>query len=356
MSLIEIRGLRVAYGATPVLQGLDLDVEAGEMFFLLGPSGCGKTTLLRVLAGFIEDVAGTLRIAGRDMAGVPPQQRGVGLVFQSYALWPHMSVLENVAFGLEMHGVGQDERRARAERALDQVRLAGLGSRRPQELSGGQQQRVALARALVLEPAVVLLDEPLSNLDAGLRGEMLAFIRELQRGTGAAMIYVTHDRDEALMAADRIALLNGGRLVEQGAPRRLYHEPASRFAAEFLGAANFLPGKLMVTRPGPCVETCAGKWVGARISPEFAPGQEVLCCVRPESLEPLDVPNPALGNSVSGRLLETRYFGNREELLFEVAPGVIWKALRRGGAELLPSGSPMRWGFRTTDLILLSPA
>jgi iron(III) transport system ATP-binding protein len=243
MTPVSIREVSKSYdGVTPVLDRVSLDIAAGEMFFLLGGSGCGKTTLLRLVAGFIAPDSGTIRFANDDVTQLPVERRDLGMVFQNYALWPHLSVAENISFGLEMRRVVPTERARRVDEALGVVELSGFGARRIAELSGGQQQRVALARALVIRPQVLLLDEPLSNLDARLRQTMRVEIRRICKAAGVTAIYVTHDREEALSTADRIAVMAGGRLAQVGTPRQVYGQPASTAVATFLGDANLLPG------------------------------------------------------------------------------------------------------------------
>jgi iron(III) transport system ATP-binding protein len=247
---VELRGIGLAYGGTPVLKDIDLVVQPGEFFALLGPSGSGKSTLLRVLAGFAAPQAGSVLLDGEDISRVPPWQRDIGMVFQNYALWPHMTVAQNVAFGLEERRLPRAEVARRAAAALALVGLAELGARRPSQLSGGQQQRVALARTIAIEPKVLLLDEPLSNLDAKLRVHMRAELLALQRKLGITTIFVTHDQEEALSIADRVAVLEGGVIQQVGTPMDLYDDPANRFIANFVGSINIIPGTLVPSGDG----------------------------------------------------------------------------------------------------------
>jgi putative spermidine/putrescine transport system ATP-binding protein len=228
------------YGEVRAVAGIDLEIEAGEFFTLLGPSGSGKTTTLRMIAGFEEPSGGTIELAGRDMSGVPPYDRAVNTVFQDYALFPHMSVGENVEYGLRVAGTGKAERAARRDEALEMVRLPGYGERRPSELSGGQRQRVALARAIVNRPRVLLLDEPLGALDLKLREQMQSELKEIQGDVGITFVYVTHDQDEALTMSNRIAVFNRGRIEQVSAPVELYERPATEFVAGFVGVSNLL--------------------------------------------------------------------------------------------------------------------
>jgi iron(III) transport system ATP-binding protein len=251
---VQLRDINKSYAAqggtqTIAVGGVSLTIEPGEIFFLLGPSGCGKTTLLRMVAGFIEPTSGNILFSGLsgeiDVTQTPPEQRGCGMVFQSYALWPHMTVAQNVAFGLEMQGFSKQERSRLVLDALTRVRMSQYAERKPNQLSGGQQQRVALARALVIKPRVLLLDEPLSNLDARLRADLRHDIRKVCKEVGTTAIYVTHDQEEALSTADRIALMHSGKIVQVGSPAEMYHQPKTRFAAGFLGDANIIQPSLL---------------------------------------------------------------------------------------------------------------
>ena len=258
MSELRLAGIEKRYGSTTAVAGMDLDVRDGEFMTLLGPSGCGKTTTLGLIAGFFPPTRGEIYVKGQAVAGLPPFRRDIGVVFQDYALFPHMTAAENVAFGLRMRKVDSHETAKRVREALELVQLKNLGERRPLELSGGQRQRVALARALVIRPAVLLLDEPLSNLDLKLREEMRVEIATLQRRLGITTVFVTHDQGEALVMSDRIAVMNAGRIEQVGTPADIYERPATRFVAEFIGRMNFFGtlairperAKLMQENPG----------------------------------------------------------------------------------------------------------
>ncbi len=288
MVSVIIDNLSKQFGATRVLTDISIEIAPGELFFLLGPSGCGKTTLLRIIAGFADPTAGKVAFDKRDMIGVPPHLRNTGMVFQNYALWPHMTVEENVAFGLDVRGIGSDEKRKKIVEALGLVRMSGYERRYPHQLSGGQQQRVALARALVIQPDVVLLDEPLSNLDAGLRIEMRNEIRRIHQELGFTMVYVTHDQKEALSLATRLAILHNGVLAQVDTPAKLYQDPSSMFVAQFVGETNVLSGKVMrCDSSGITVDTKAGSITcpAARAVAQFDAGTAVDVAIRPEGLQ-----------------------------------------------------------------------
>jgi putative spermidine/putrescine transport system ATP-binding protein len=248
---VRLRALRKSYGRVVAADGVDLEIAQGEFFTLLGPSGSGKTTLLRIIAGFERPDSGTVELGGADVTRQPPYQRDVNTVFQDYALFPHMTVIENVEYGLKVRKVPRAERRRRAERMLDLVRLSGLGGRKPVQLSGGQRQRVALARAIVNEPEVLLLDEPLGALDLKLRQEMQTELKRIQREVGITFIYVTHDQEEALTMSDRLAVLSGGQIEQLGTPVEVYEQPATEFVAGFIGVSNLIDrdGSRLTVRP-----------------------------------------------------------------------------------------------------------
>ncbi len=247
--IIQIRNVTKRFGALAAVDNVSLDIVAGEFFVMLGPSGCGKTTLLRMIAGFEVPSEGQILIDGQDMTGVPPNKRPVNMVFQSYAVFPHMNVMANVAYGMRIAGVSKDEMRTRAEEALALVKLDGLGMRMPDQLSGGQRQRVALARSLVMRPKVLLLDEPLSALDAKLRAQMQFELADLQDKVGITFVTVTHDQDEALSMASRIGVINKGQVAQLATPSDLYEYPANRFVADFVGSVNIFEGVLSVDEP-----------------------------------------------------------------------------------------------------------
>lgn len=290
--------------AKPSVDHVGFSLPRGEMLALLGPSGCGKTTILRMIAGLVPPTSGAIRLDGKEISTIPVHQRNMGMVFQAYALFPHMTIAENVSFGLEMRNVPKAERAQRVERALDLVKLNGLGGRKASQLSGGQQQRAAIARSLVIEPALLLFDEPLSNLDAKLRDEMRDEIRDIQSRTGVTSIFVTHDQDEALSMADRLAVMSNGKLEQIGRPREIFDNPQTDFVASFIGAGNFFTGR--VERPGVAMVDGLGPlhFAGAA-----TPGSNVRLLVRPHRLV-LDADSAATGpNRFQGRVEHVVYRG-----------------------------------------------
>jgi spermidine/putrescine transport system ATP-binding protein len=305
VSGVEVTAVSKRYGPATVLDRISASFEAGRFTSLLGPSGSGKTTLLRIVAGFVVPDEGELRIGPEEVTRVPVWKRRIGMVFQSYALFPHMTVLQNVMFGLNRRGVRGPSAAKEAREALEMVRLSGFESRSPKQLSGGQQQRVALARAIVTKPTVLLLDEPLSALDRRLRQEMQVELKRIQRESGLTTIFVTHDQEEALTLSDRIAILDRGRIVQDGAPGEIYEQPRTRFAAGFLGDANFLEGTVMaagVEVPGGGIIRVAGKLPAA--------GSKVTLAVRPEKMVIL-APNTAhsFENAIPATLRQVIYAG-----------------------------------------------
>lgn len=282
--VIELQGVTKTYGASVVLRDIDLQIRHGEFITLLGPSGCGKTTILRLIAGFEAPTRGRILLDGRDMEGMPPERRQVNTVFQSYALFPHMSVFDNVAFGPRMRKVEEQQAQAQALEALRSVKLEAFADRRPQRLSGGQQQRVALARALVNRPLVLLLDECLSALDFKLRKTMQVELKQLQRRLGVTFVYVTHDQEEALAMSDRVAVMNMGFIEQIGSPREIYETPKNLFVARFVGDINVLPGKVVGADGVRCHIAVQGKIVALKSPRPFAVGDRVNVLLRPEDL------------------------------------------------------------------------
>jgi iron(III) transport system ATP-binding protein len=356
---VGIEGVVKRFGDTTALDGVSLVVGAGELFTLLGPSGCGKTTLLRIVAGLLPQDAGTVRFAGTVIDAVPPYARNLGVVFQSYAIFPHLSVRDNIAYGLRARKLPAPALAARVAETARLVQLEGLLDRMPAALSGGQQQRAVLARALVIEPRLLLMDEPLSNLDARLRFQLRGLIRRLQRQLGITTLYVTHDQEEALAISDTIAVMDQGRVLQTGKPWELYRAPASRFVAEFLGSMNVVAGR--VASPGRAgvaatVETDFGaRWAVAdgRGLPAGAP---VYLGVRPESLR-LDPPPAAEAwNSAAGRIVEVTYLGALVRYEVRVGDGVSLTAEVHDPdfATLRSVGDPVTLWCRPTKVISLA--
>ncbi len=317
---IEVVGCSKQFGGPLVLREISFEVRAGEFVAVLGPSGCGKTTMLRIVGGFLAPDAGEIFIRGRQVTALPPHRRNIGVVFQSYALWPHMTVFENVAFGLRIRGLPKVEMGERVRRALAVVRLEGMDDRFPGQLSGGQQQRVALARALAIQPDVIILDEPLSNLDRQLREEMRIELKTLQQSLGVTALYVTHDQDEALSMADRIIVMNEGRIQQVASPQEAYERPTNRFVAGFLGHANFITGRV-TAREGESVSVHldAGAEVDVQCPFSVAVGQAVSLVVRPERVEVTNGSVAAGRNLLPARVRQVVYEGAAIRYGLEVA-------------------------------------
>src|SRR5262245_19463547 len=331
MARLELEGVSKRYGEVDAVRDLSLAIADGELVVLLGPSGCGKTTTLRMIAGFVPVTSGRIRLGDRDVTRVPSYRRNTGLVFQGYALFPHLTAAENVAFGLEMRKLPPAIVREKVAAALRLVRLDGLGDRPPRQLSGGQQQRVALARALVIEPDALLLDEPLSNLDAALREEVRVEIRQLQRALGLTTVMVTHDQDEALAMADRLVVMAGGVIQQIGTQRDLYERPANRFVAGFVGRTNFLPGRLvgagLFESDGGLTIRCGTDPIanrGASREGRSAPaGARRTLALRPERLTLATCADASRGNDVPGTVEFVSYLGALIEYYVRLGPGEV---------------------------------
>jgi spermidine/putrescine ABC transporter ATP-binding subunit len=313
--VLRLDGIVKRYRATTAVGPIEIAVERGELLTLLGPSGCGKTTTLHIIAGLTQPTEGRLYLAGREITRLAPPYRDVGLVFQNYALFPHRSVADNVAFGLRMRKVPKPEIAERVRRMLSVVGLAGVEERMPHQLSGGQRQRVALARALVIEPSILLLDEPLSNLDALLRKRMRLELRDIQRRLGITTVFVTHDQDEAFELSDRIVLMNEGHIEQTGTPEEIYDRPQTRFAAEFIGEASLLEGSVLSTKEGEVLVEVGDLRVPAlAVKPGLAAGERAVLMLRPERIELLAKPN---GDSAAMTVVKRIFQGDR--ILFELA-------------------------------------
>jgi spermidine/putrescine transport system ATP-binding protein len=320
---VELRDVTKRFGEVVAVDHISLKIRDGEFFSLLGPSGCGKTTTLRMIAGFEQPTEGELYIAGQPVAGVPAFERNTNMVFQNYALFPHMTIAQNVAFGLEMKRVPRSDINQRVRAALEMVRLPGMEARRPNQLSGGQQQRIALARALVNRPAVLLLDEPLGALDLKLRKEMQLELKELQHRVGITFIYVTHDQEEALTMSDQIAVMHQGHVLQIGSPTEIYERPRSRFVADFIGETNFLHGEVVAQENGE---------VTVRVEPDIQlrvplgeqppPSSAVTVAIRPEKLRLVAEPHSRVENCLPGVIQEVIYIGTDTQFLVSLAQGL----------------------------------
>lgn len=341
MSHLLLEGLGKTYGGVVAVEGLDLGVGRGEFVSLLGPSGCGKTTTLQMIAGFVGVDRGRMLLDGADLAGVSPSKRGLGIVFQSYALFPHMTVAQNISFGLEMRGVGRAEREGRTREAMALVGLAGFDDRYPRRMSGGQQQRVALARALVVKPALLLLDEPLSNLDAKLREEMQGELRQIQRSIGTTTVLVTHDQHEAMALSDRIVLMNRGRVEQIGPPDAVYDSPASAFVAHFLGKTNVLTG-VADGAGSVAVDGFSVALAGARAGP-------AMIAVRPERL----TIGPAGSAGFQARIRTRVFQGSHWLLSADSAAGPLTLMRQNDGAPVPREGENVTLSFQQQDAALL---
>jgi len=378
---VRIYNLSKRYGDVVALDGVSFEVEPGELFFLIGPSGCGKTTLLRAIAGFVQADTGRVHFDDRDMTAVVPYKRNTALVFQGYALWPHMTVEQNVEYGLRVRELSAVGRRRRVAEILEVVQMSDLRRRYPSELSGGQQQRVALARAIVVRPDVLLLDEPLSNLDARLRVEMRREILRIHRETGITTIYVTHDQKEALSMGQRIAILDRGQIAQIGRPDECYRRPRTRFVARFLGEANFIEGNIVrVLSDGSCEVTTAvgqltvkaeggNKTTDSRLAdaalhpsafnlqPSTAVvGQSVCCCFRPESLELVGPTEGGRTNCFRARVTHMTYLGETLEYEMSAANGSVnLQATVMGSGPSAPEGSEVLVAVAPDDIVLLEP-
>jgi iron(III) transport system ATP-binding protein len=348
MAGITITNLSKTYGGKAegaAVSGLNLEIRDGTFVTLLGPSGCGKTTTLRLIAGYLPPTSGRIQIGSRVVSSpesvIPPEARGMGMVFQNYAVWPHKTVFENVVFGLRVRKTPPDKAREQVAKALALVNLSGLETRLPSELSGGQQQRVALARSLVVEPGILLLDEPLSNLDAKLRERMRGELKQLQRRTGITFVYVTHDQAEALALSDAIAVMHGGRLQQFGTPQDVYARPANRIVADFMGLVNLLPGRVESVMEGRARIATVGSLVLDITAPGgIAPGDAVEIAIRPEDIHL----SPASGNGAAagmGTVREHVFLGNLNEYFVTLTSGEELRA-QTHPSERYAAGQPVR--------------
>jgi putative spermidine/putrescine transport system ATP-binding protein len=340
MSFLVLQSLTKRFGDTTVVDGLSLSVHKGEFVSLLGPSGCGKTTTLQMIAGFVEPSAGAISLNGRDLTKIKPAARGLGIVFQSYALFPHLTAAQNVAFGLEMRGIAKLQQVKRVDEALALVGLSGLSDRYPRRLSGGQQQRVALARALVIKPDVLLLDEPLSNLDAKLREEMQVELRQIQRAVGTTTILVTHDQGEAMALSDRIVVMNSGRVEQVARPTEIYRAPATAFVASFLGKTNWLPATIAAGT----ASIGASRWAADGMI-----DGATSASVRPERITFGD------GEGLAGTIKARIFQGHHWLVQVATEAGRVLVIAPNDGRAIPDEGTAVRLTWRTEDMILSRP-
>ncbi len=357
MSTVEIIAAVKRYGAVAALDGVSLSFGEGEFFGLLGPSGSGKTTLLRAIAGFVELDSGEIRLDGTDIGRTPVHRRDIGMVFQNYALFPHMTVFDNVAFGLSVRGAADTDTRRRVGEILDLVQLTGLDQRRPKQLSGGQQQRVALARALVTRPRVLLLDEPLGALDKQLRQGMQIELRRIQREVGITTVFVTHDQEEALTLSDRIAIFDKGNVVQAGPPLEVYERPRNRFAAGFLGEANFLPGRVSAVADARARIALDLGGTAVCTAATLRAGDPVLIALRPEkiTLAPATKPGTNPENGLSGTVVTVVFSGSSSTYRVDVAGQILVIFQQNRAAERLRPGDSVALTWSSEHNVVVTP-
>jgi spermidine/putrescine ABC transporter ATP-binding subunit len=356
---VRLENIGKRYGDLWAVRHINLEIARGEFYTLLGPSGCGKTTLLRTIAGFIAPDEGAVFLDGEPVTHVPAWKRNLGMVFQNYALWPHMTVFDNVAFGLKERKVQRREIQRRVLDTLEQVGLNGTGQRRPSQLSGGQQQRVALARTLVIQPRVLLLDEPLSNLDAKLRQEMRIELLKLQRDIGLTTVYVTHDQEEALTLSTRIAVMNLGKIIQEGKPREIYEKPGDRFVADFVGKSNIFSGTIVRSLDGLLeIQTSEGFRIQAAppAGAVNAGVKKLLLTIRPEAIDLLDTEAPPPGrNRIVGRVVASAYQGSLIEYEIESSGRIIRvNVINPKGKRLFERGDEATVTFAAEDVGIIA--
>ncbi|MEO7242423.1 MAG: ABC transporter ATP-binding protein [Variovorax sp.] len=354
IAAVSLQGVDKSYGDARVVDRLQLEVKQGEFLTLLGPSGCGKTTTLRMIAGFVRPTAGRVHIQGKDVTDVPPRDRNIGMVFQDYALFPHLTVAENIAFGLIERRSPRGQIASRVDALLKLIRLEGLEKRLPVQLSGGQQQRVALARAIAHPPQVLLLDEPLGALDLKMREHMQVEVRRIQQELGLTAVYVTHDQTEAMTMSDRVAVMNGGRLEQIGSPESIYDAPQTRFVASFIGKVNYLEGRLIASVEGQArVETPVGICVcpvgAARV------GDAVTLAIRPEHMviEPADGGTPS-ANRVAATVLSTTYCGNLRQYIADLRGQDPVLIETRAGDRVWPIGEAVQLTWKPQHCVIIA--
>ena len=352
-ALLRVEGLSKSFEGTQVLRDLSFEVGRGEFVTLLGPSGCGKTTTLRIVAGLLAPDTGRVVLSGSDITEAPPEKRALNTVFQNYALFPHMNVEKNISYGLRMRGMKKAEWRPKVEEMLRLVQLEGCEKRMPSQLSGGQCQRVAIARTLILEPELLLLDEPLGALDLKLRRQMQVELKDIQKRLGVAFVYITHDQEEALNMSDRIGILHEGRLEQLGTPEEIYERPTSRFAAEFIGQSTLLPCRVLAVGTEGMTLDFAGQKLPARATSGFRAGDEALVCLRNERVACLS-PEAAAEAALPGTLVSRHYAGGSVRYVIELdaGPRVVCVAPSAGDAAFRP-GQRVRagWNPRETAVV-----
>jgi putative spermidine/putrescine transport system ATP-binding protein len=354
---LSIRSIGKSYGPVLALADASLDLTEGEFLTLLGPSGSGKTTLLMIVAGLIQPTAGEVWIGGKLSTYEPPNKRDIGMVFQNYALFPHLTIEENIAFPLKMRRMPAAQAAEEVRRVLDIVQLPHVAGRLPKELSGGQQQRIALARCMVYRPSIILMDEPLGALDRKLRDRMQLEIKQLHKRLGITVLYVTHDQEEALAMSDRICLMKAGRIEQIGSPEELYFRPRTEFAADFLGESNIIAGRVVASGADGVVEGPGGLRVRAQVDPALAPGRTVKAVIRPESLRILQ-PGEIAENVAEGVLAESLFIGGVCRHYVSIADDLVLslKQLTDGGAAVPPPGTRIRVGWRGDHTLVLGVA
>jgi spermidine/putrescine transport system ATP-binding protein len=349
--MVRIQNLQKTFGDFTALKPLTLDILAGEFLTFLGPSGCGKTTLLRLISGFEEPTAGTIQLDGVDVTSFPPHQRDVNQVFQSYALFPHLNVRENIEFGLKMKGISESERKSRVMEAIELIRLQGMEKRRPTQLSGGQRQRVAMARAIVCRPKVLLLDEPLSALDAQLRHQMQVELKRIQSKLGITFVFVTHDQEEALAMSDRILVMNRGEVEQIGTPLEIYQKPATPFVASFIGSSNRMGVEEFRTESGELsARVASGRWIslGNREKPDE--GKYILS-IRPEGI---DIGGgTSKTNEIEGRVIQVLFRGDQSHLFVQDTLGTEWRIAQPALQKPSQVGDSIRWTVAPSEVTLI---
>lgn len=358
MISVILERIRFSIAEKLILDDINLKIEPGELFFLLGPSGCGKTTLLRVIAGFYQPDVGDILFNEQKVNEIPPYQRNIGMVFQNYALFPHLTIAKNVEYGLRTRKIPTSERKKKVSKALDLVKLAGYEKRSPGTLSGGEQQRVAVARALVISPDLLLLDEPLANLDAKLRIEMREEIRAIHKESGVTTIYVTHDCKEALSLADRIAVMRTGKILQVGKPKEIYYQPENSFVAGFIGETNFINGTIKEIQPDNKIilQTELGQLLASKPSFPIQNGQSVICSIRPESIliTKEEGRRKREDNEFPAEIISASFQGEQEQIVFRLPNGLEWKAVvTEAKAVSVKPKEKIRISFRPEDVVVL---